>query len=297
MASKNEKAAAKLGMTLKEYKASSYYKKSSSSSSSKVDDKLKKALKKAGVWDTYKNMSEDQQEFISYNYNIAKSDSKEDVKLYQEALKEATAQADPYWKSYLLVAQDEVQRSVEEATKTTEYEVEKNQRLIDSLKENLASNKEYLSLEEQSDLATLAQNYEVNQENLVQGAADTGLTFSTKRKVAEQRLAQTNTGLVESTTRKYNKQIRDLETEAASGSLEAQKEIEELQRKLASNITSIGREAEAKLGSKNLPTISGYTALGNVTGDYYEQKTKDIAERQQAIYDEKSMSSLNLSSL
>ncbi len=287
--------AKKLG--IKRVKVSDSKSSSKSSSSTKVDDKLKKALKKAGVWDTYKNMSEDQQEFISYNYNIAKSDSKENIKLYEEALKEATEQADPYWKSYLLVAQDEVQRSVEEATKTTEYEVEKNQRLIDSLKENLSSNKDYLSLEQQSDLATLAQNYEVNQENLVQGAADTGLTFSTKRKIAEQRLAQTNTGLVESTTRKYNKQIRDLETEAASGSTEAQKEIEELQRKLSSNITSIGREAEAKLGSENIPTISGYTALGDVSGDYYEEKTKDIAERQQALFEEKSMGSLQLSSL
>jgi hypothetical protein len=269
-------------------------KKSSSSSSS---DKLKKELKEAGVWDTYKNMSSEQQEFIAYNYKIGKSDSKEDIKIYQEALDEATKQADPYWKSYLLVAQDEVQRSVDEAIKTTESEVEKNQRLIDSLKENLASNKDYLSLEQQSDLATLAQNYEVNQENLVQGAADTGLTFSTKRKIAEQRLAESQTGMVESTTRKYNKQIRDLETEAARGNTEAQKEIEELQRKLSSNITSIGREAEAKLGSENLPAISGYTALGDVSGDLYEQKTKDIAERQQAIYDEKSMSSLNLSSL
>lgn len=297
--SKNEKAAAKAGVSLKEYKASkkSSSKKEDKKSSTKVDDKIKKALKEAGVWDTYNNLDDEKKEFAAYNYNIAKANSKEDIKLYEEALKEATAQADPYWKSYLLVTQDEFLRSVDEAQKTTQSEIEKNQRLIDTLKENLTSNKDYLTLEQQSDLATLAQNYEVSQENLVQGAADTGLTFSTKRKIAEQRLAQTNTGLVESTQRKYNKQIRDLETQAASGSLEAQKEIEDLQRKLGSTITDIGRTAEKELGSENIPVISGYTPLGDISGNYYEQKTADIAKRQQAIFDEKSMGSLKLSSL
>ena len=289
--SKNEKAAKKAGVSLKEYKASKKSK-DEKKSSSKDDSKFKEAMKKSGAWDYYQNLSSDQQEFAKYNWSITRSDAKESIKLYQEALDEATAQADPYWKSYLLVAQDEVQRAVDDAIKTTQSEVEKNQRLIDKLKENLTSNKDYLSLEQQSDLATLAQNYEVNQETLVQGSADTGLTFSTKRKLAEQRLAQTNTGLVESTQRKYNKQISDLQTEADSGNTEAQKEIEELQRKLGVTITSIGREAEAKLGSENLPTISGYTALGDVTGDYYEQKTADIAERQETIFAEKSRESL-----
>jgi len=43
----------------------------------------------------------DQQEFARYNFNITKSDAKEDVKIYQESLDEAMKQADPYWKSYL----------------------------------------------------------------------------------------------------------------------------------------------------------------------------------------------------
>ena len=269
-------------------------KKSSKSSSS---DKLKKEFKDAGVWDTYQNLSPEQQEFIEYNYKIGKSDSKEDIKLYQEALKEATKQADPYWKSYLLVTQDYYQRAVEDVEKTTQSEVEKNQRLIDELKTNLESNKEYLTLEQKSDLTNLTRQYEVDQEQLIGGAAESGLTFSTKRKIAEQRLSESQTGMVESTQRKYNKQISDLTVQAESGSLEAKKQIEELQRKLSSDITSIGREAEAKLGSENLPSISGYSAMGNVSGKLYEEKTKDIAERQQAIFDEKSMGSLNLSSL
>jgi len=44
-------------------------------------------------------------------------------------------------------------------------------------------------------------------------AADAGLTFSTKRKIAEQRLAEDNQGLVESTTRQYNAQLAQLEAE------------------------------------------------------------------------------------
>lgn len=262
--------------------------------SSKTDDKFEKKLKESGAWESYQNSSPEQQEFYKYNWSIARSDAKNDIKIYQEALDEATKQADPYWKSYLLVTQDQVQRAVDTEIKNTQTEVEKNQRIIDQLKENLSSNKEFLTLEQQSDLATLTRNYEVQQEQTVQGAADAGLTFSTKRKIAEQRLAEANTGLVESTTRKYNKQIADLTTQAESGSLEAQKEIEDLQRRLGQRVTGIGREAEAKLGTTNLPAIEGYKPLGDISGSLYEQKTKDIAERQEALFAEKSRESLSL---
>jgi hypothetical protein len=192
------------------------------------------------------------------------------------------------------VAQDEVQRAVETEKVNTQTQIEKNQRLIDSIKENLSSNKEFLTLEQQSDLATLAQNYEVQQEQLVGGAADAGLTFSTKRKLAEQRLSTTQTGLVESTERKYNKQIADLTTEAERGNIEAQKQIEDLQKRMGQNVTALGRTAEQQLGTSNLPQLEGYTALGNISGKMYEDKTKDIFDRQQALFAEKSRESLAL---
>ncbi len=291
--SKREYAAMKLGGKPSDYDDNGKKKSSSSKSSSKSSSNdFEKMMKDKGAWDYYQTLSPDQQEFAKYNWNITKSDAKEDIKLYQEALDEATKQAEPYWKSYLLVAQDEVQRAVDEVQKTTQSEVEKNQRVLDSLKENLASNKEFLSLEQQSDLVNLTKNYEVQTEQVVGGAAEAGLTFSTKRKLAEQRLAESQTGLVESTQRKYNKQIRDLTTEAEKGSTEAQKQIEDLKRRMGETITGIGRQAEAKLGTKNIPAISGYAPLGDVSGELYEQKTKDISDRQQALFAEKSRESL-----
>ncbi len=289
--SAREEWAKKTGKSKEQYPGSSSPKEKESS---KDSGKFKKFLKESRALDAYQRMDAEQQKFLEFNWNMTRSDAKEDIKLYQKALEEATTQADPYWKSYLLIAQDEVQRSVDEAMKTTQSEVERNQRLIERLNENLTSNKEYLSLEQQSDLANIARNYEVQNEQVVGGAAEAGLTFSTKRKIAEQRLAEAQTGLVESTQRKYNKQIRDLETEAASGSLEAKKRIEDLQRRLGQSVTSIGREAEAKLGTENIPAITGYTPLGDVTGELYERKVEDIAKRQQTLFAEKARESLTL---
>jgi hypothetical protein len=59
---------------------------------------------------------------------------------------------------------------------------------------------------------------------------------------------------------------------------------------LGESVTGIGRAAETYLGTGNLPTLPGYTPLGTtetpVTGGIYEEQTKDIAERQKAIYGE-----------
>lgn len=295
MASKNEKRAAELGLTLKQYKQTDEYKnkgKSSSKSSKKTDKSFKKFLKEKGMSDYYDSLSGDMQDMVKYNYEIQSADQKDKLEKLDSALKEAEKQADPYWKSYLIVAQDEVNRAVEDITGQYTPEIERNQRTIDRLKQNLSENKEFLNLEQQATLANLTRDYEVKNEQLVEGAAEAGLTFSTKRKTAEQRMAEEQQGMVESTTRRYEKQLGDLEKEAEVGQLEAQKQTEELQKRMQSGITDVGRRAEAQLGTENLPAIEGYKPLGDISGELYEQKARDIEARKQAIYGEKVQQSL-----
>lgn len=243
----------------------------------------------------FKALSQDQKEIIVYNYNIQITDNAEDAKKLADALESAKIQAEPYWQNIIAIAQDEVLRNFEIAEGDYNSSVQRQQRIIESINQDLSKNKDFLSLEQQSDLATLARNYEVNHESLIESAAGAGLTFSTKRKIAERRLNEENQGMVESTTRSYNKQITDLQTEADRGNIEAQKEIENLQRKLEESKTSIGRAAETYLGTANLPTLPGYNAIGNVTGELYEQKTADIEARKNALYNEATSGSLNLS--
>lgn len=94
----------------------------------------------------------------------------------------------------------------------------------------------------------------------------------------------------------YAKQIADLEVEASRGNTEAAAQIQDLQRKLGESVTGIGRAAETYLGTENLPSLSGYNPLGTtetpITGQIYEDKTKDIFARQSALLNESTGASL-----
>jgi hypothetical protein len=262
------------------------------SSSSKDDKAFIEALKKQGGYESYMKQSQEQKDFIKYNYSIGLSDSKEKVQLLSDALKEATTQADPYWKSFLTVAQDEVTRAFDDTKNTYQYQKDELETKIKNISEDLVKNKDFYSLEQQSDLAKLKQSYETQRDTTIEDAANKGLTFSTKREVPLQQLAIYNENVVASTNRGYEKKIGDITTETQRQIDETNKGIIQNQENLQSKLTDIGRTAEQKLGTENLPKLEGYDVLGNVSGDLYKDKVKDIADRQSAIYDEKAQTSL-----
>lgn len=244
----------------------------------------------------FQSLPMDQKEIAVYNYEIQKTNNIDKAQKLAQALEQASAQADPYWKNIILLTQDEVLRGFEEATGDYNSSVERQLRLIDNINNDLEYNKDFLNLEQQNQLATIKRNFEASHENLVDSAAGAGLTFSTKRKIAEQRLKEENSGMVESTTRQYEKQIRDLTVDATRGNIEAQKEIEDLQRRFGQQKTDIGRKAESYLGSGLLPqqlVDQGYKPLGNVPGTLYDEKTRDVAARGDQIFKELSSASLN----
>jgi hypothetical protein len=245
----------------------------------------------------YKNLSQDMKEIVLYNYQIQSANDEQKAQNLATALELAIEQADPYWKNILLIAQDEVLRTFEQIKGDYDSSVQRQLRIVDNINQDLAYNKDFLNLEQQSALANIAMNYEMNHENLLNSAAGAGLSFSTKRKIAEQRLAAENQSMVESTQRSFNKQLRDIETESQRGITEAQFGIEDLGRRAQNAYTSAGRAAETYLGTGNLPYLPGYSPLGSegpLPGQMYEEREKDIWTRQQTIANELNQRSLNL---
>lgn len=260
------------------------------------EDQLPDSLKNDPA---YSALPKDMKEIVLYNYQVQKTNDNQKAINLSNALQQATEQAEPYWKNILMVAQDEVLRSFEQQKGDYDSSVQRQLRIVDNINEDLAYNKQFLSLEEQSALATIGRNYQVQHENLVDSAAGAGLTFSTKRKIAEQRLTEENKGMVESTKRQAAKQQRDIDMNAQRSILETQKSIEDTTRKFGDFTTNLGRSAEKYLGTSGLPSLPGYTPLGAggtpVTGQVYEQKVQDIENRKKAIAGELNANSLNLS--
>jgi hypothetical protein len=257
--------------------------------------KKKKDKKKSSIANDplFKSMPEDLQKLLIFNEKIQNEDNEDKARKLEKALDMATKQADPYWKSFLRVAQDEVVRSFDELKGDFESGKQRLERRMNEINEDLAYNKDQLGLELQADLARQARIYKDSLETNAQNMADAGLTFSTKRQAAEQKINQANTDIVESTTRTYNRQKRQLETEALRGNADAKLSLDELTRKFNAGVTDIGRRAEASLGTSNLPSLPGYQALGDITGDLYEKKVADIEQRKRTIFNELTGASLN----
>lgn len=292
--SKNEKKAAAAGKTVKEYNAAKKgSSKNTSKSSSKSSNDFKQALKDRGAWDYYQKLSPDQQELVKYNFETGRADNKDTAKKLAESLDEATKQAEPYWKSFLEIARDETIRAFTDTENEYGFQKDQLETKIAQIGEDLVKNRDFYTLEQQSDLAKLKQSYEQQRDGVIEDAASRGLTFSTKREVPLKQLSDYNENVVESTNRAYGKKLEDLNTESTRGIQDAQSRIAALDTEKKAKLTDIGREAEQKLGTENLPTLEGYTSLGSVSGDYYENKVKDIEARKQAIFDEKSQTSLN----
>jgi len=241
----------------------------------------------------FQALSDDMKAAAAYNYQVQSSGAEEDIKIWNDALTMAQTQAEPYFKNLLRVATDEVNRAMTQLTGDYASRAQQLQTNLLNIKEDLATNRQYLTLEQQADLKKLSQQYAVELDTTKQSMAARGLTFSTNRALAESRLEQTRQGLVESTQRQYGYQVQRLETEAARGSTEAETQLAELKEQLGYQTTTLGRGFESQWGTSALPALQGYAPLGGVQGTMAEEKIKDIAARREALYGEKTRSSLS----
>jgi hypothetical protein len=247
---------------------------------------------------SFQALTPDQQEIVMYNYEVQLANNEAKATALANALSQATAQADPYWKNLFAIATDEILQQFEQAKGDYESSLARQQEIIKNIENDLTNNKQYYTLEQQKELSDLMKGYQSSVEGVIANAADRGLTFSTKRKIAEQKLAEENQGLVESSQRTYNKQMLDLQNEASRGNLQAQQEIADLQRRMQETQQNIGLSAEAKLGTANMPNIPGYVSPISSTnptiGTMGEEKIADIEERKNTIYNDLTNSSLSL---
>jgi len=243
---------------------------------------------------SYQALPEDLRKVAAYFENVGLASNTEQGTRLIQSLQTASSQADAYMKQFFRVAEDTMINTANEYQAAFGSQSERLNKRVLEIQEDLAKNKEFLTLEEQSDLTRASNEYKANIQATQGTMAAAGLTQSTIRTEAETRLAEQNKGLVEDTQRQYGKRITELETSALRGSTEAKTELENLKRDLGFNINQLGRTTEAQVGSANMPNLTGYTPVGNLTGALPESKTKDIYQRAGALLGEGNLASLDL---
>jgi hypothetical protein len=207
------------------------------------------------------------------------SSTAEDAKKY---LEQAKTMADPYYKSLVNVALDELERSVTSTSQDLTYKKAQIDEKIRQLNEDLTYNKSTLTLDEQAEMATQLAEYESSKENLDLQMQEAGLTFSSPRLKAEEKLKSARDLTAQSTARKYGTARREAELEVSRNAAQLERERQLAERTAQEATTAAARATEAKVGTSAVPTtVAGQqvSTLGGIeTGAIEDARQKAILD-------------------
>lgn len=214
---------------------------------------------------------------------ISTNDESQKAKM-QNAYVTATKNSDPYFKTKINLALDQLTRGFADTDTSLDYQEQSLSRQLDDLKTTLSRDNSSLSLDQQNELHTLATNLGQQLDTTRQQLADSGLTQSSRRVKTEALIKDTNAGLVESTNRKFGDQLAANAQKQSYAENDTSAQIEQLTKAAASKKLDLGRSAEAAVGTNNLPGTPGYTPLGNTVGSIPQDEQADIDKAAAILY-------------
>jgi len=227
----------------------------------------------------YKTLTPEEREVVDLLFNTISLGGEEEAARFSQAIQSAMAIADPWEKAKIAMYLAEFAGNVSEEIFSYEAKTEAIQRARNILAEDVARNKDFLSLGQQAEIARETRRYDEDLLTIADQAAEKGLTFATgarSRALAEERRGEQYQDVIQSGQREYNFRIKQLELDAARGNVAAQKQLDFLLGQKNLSLQKIGRAAEEILGSSGVPAISGYTPVGGVTGTLEEEKERRI---------------------
>ncbi len=224
----------------------------------------------------YKALPPDQQGVVKSIYDAVSSNDTDSAAKLTAALEKAKAYADPYFKAQVSVALDTLVRGFQSQDSDAQYQERSLQTKLKDLQDATATAKEYLTLDQQSQLKQLEQTYQTELEKTQTDLAASGFGDSSRRTKTENLLSTTKGDMVESTNRAFAQKTGLLDTNVTTSTRDTADEIARLQEVTQQNKTDLGRKIEGFVGSKNLPDTPGYTPLGNVTGSAEQNYYQDI---------------------
>src|SRR3990167_9283056 len=227
---------------------------------------------------SYKALSADEKELVDLAFSTF-TGTDEEQRIFADALSNAMKLADPYTKAQLALFRGEFQSQIAFLKGDLERASEIITRTRDELSQDVSSAKEFLSLEQQADIAQQTTRYEEDLLSIADQAAEKGLTFATgarSRSLSEERRGAQYQDVIQSGRREYNFRTRELELRASRGDIDAQKKLQDLRAQSSFKLEDIGRSAEKVLGSTNVPGGTGYTATGGVLGSLEQERRESV---------------------
>lgn len=230
--------------------------------------------------DAFKNLPADQQEVVKQVYELIASNNKEQAGRLAAAFKTSAEISDPFFKQELRLAVDAIERGFVSIDNEEEFKLKQLQRRKSDLEQDLATQKDFLSLEEQSALRQIDREFSTQLKTTRQALASRGFSSSSRRDETEQLLEESTGDLRESTKRKFGLQQTEIARSLERGQRDTTSEIDRLKQLTNENKLDFLRTSEAKVGTANLPNLpslnSTVSPLGDIVGDIPQRQTQDI---------------------
>jgi len=236
--------------------------------------------------DGFDDLTPEQKAIVLFNWSAMTASSEEGKREAENALELAKQNTDPYYRSLIGYSQDELSRALTSTQADVGDQMAQMSARKKQIDQDLAFNRDQMSLEEQAEMSRLSREYDQNLRTLQTNAQEAGLVFSSPREQAESELAMAKTDVAESTNRKYARQQRELQVAAERGLEDIARDEQTTTRQAQEQATSLARKAESYLGSENLPSELGGQAipkLGGITGDLQNQRDLELMQMQQAL--------------
>jgi len=229
----------------------------------------------------YEQLDTDNKSLVDYFESILKSQDEQKKADFQKALEIAGQQADPYWKQKINIFKDEFNRAIGRIDADLASHEQNLLAQKTEIERALSVGKEDLTIDEQAELAQEAKNLDADILTTRDNMAARGLTSSTIRTQAEQKLNEANQYVVEGKKRTYERNIRDLEAKSAYNINDILSQIDSVRRAANEEKISTTRKAEGYLGSDAL--AGNANLLGGINGSIIEDKSADILARAKAL--------------
>jgi hypothetical protein len=229
----------------------------------------------------YEQLDADNKAMADYLDAALNNRDEKETAAIKEAMALAAQQADPYFKQKINIFMDEFNR----AMGTIDADLASHEKNLlaqkTEIERALTVGKEDLSIDQQAELAQEAKNLDSDILTTRDNMAARGLTSSTIRTQAEQKLNEANQYVVEGKKRTYERNIRDLEAKSAYNVNDILSQIDDVRRAANEEKISTTRKAEGYLGSDAL--AGNANLLGGISGSIIEDKSDDILKRANAL--------------
>lgn len=233
----------------------------------------------------FKQLNDENKSIIAYYWKTLSGQNTNSVAAFEEAMNLASQQADPYWKEKARIIKDELTRVLQGTNEDLVSQEQLLARRKKELLDDLTYNKDQLTTEQAAELARQADKYEAELDATREKMAERGLSSSSIRTQAEERLDTENADIIESTERKYARELRSQEVTSGRKILDYDQQIGDLRRTAQDQKKAAVRKAESALGTTEVETLSGASEFTskNITGSMATDKSNDILTRAKAL--------------